>query len=40
MSPLDTKTVPKETVFDTPLAFARKGGPGRPGQGLRCSSAK
>ncbi len=29
-----------ETKFDTPLAFARKGGPGRRGQGQRCPSAK
>ena len=29
-----------ETKFDTPLAFARKGGPGRRGQGQRFPSAK
>lgn len=28
MSPLDTKAVPKETAFDTPLAFSQKRRPG------------
>ena len=30
----------RETAFDTPLTFAREGGPGRSGRGQRCPAAK
>ncbi len=38
MSPLDTKAVPKETAFDTPLAFSQKRRPWplRPGVKASC----